>query len=108
MELNKDRRDESIFWDLTFPQAEFDKFNKKYKAIVDKKRWEKLCEEKDMMMVYLRRGRILIERVPTKQLYPDWNSRTNSFEKGGTDVGDQDDQDWIQSICWQLKRVVDS
>ena len=25
---------------------------------------------------------------PTKQLYPDDNSRTSSFEKGGTDVGD--------------------
>ena len=28
-------------------------------------------------------------RVPTKQLYPDRNSRASSFEEGGTDVGDQ-------------------
>ena len=26
---------------------------------------------------------------PTKQLYPDYNSRTSSFEEGRTDVGDQ-------------------
>ena len=26
----------------------------------------------------------------TRQLYPDYNSRTNSFEEGGADVGDQD------------------
>ena len=25
----------------------------------------------------------------TRQLYPDYNSRTNSFKEGGTDVGDQ-------------------
>jgi len=57
MEFNENRQGESRFWDHTFPQAEFDKFNKKYKAITDKKRQEKLFEEKDMM-IYLRRGRI--------------------------------------------------
>jgi len=60
MELNEDRRCESIFWDHTFPQTEFaynsmahgltefpltltrvdfvEKSNKKYKASADKKR----------------------------------------------------------------------
>jgi len=35
MEFNKESRDESRFWDHTFPQAEFDKSNKKYNAIAD-------------------------------------------------------------------------
>jgi len=47
MEFNEDRRGESRVWDHTFPQAKFDKFNKKYKATADKKRREKLFEEKD-------------------------------------------------------------
>ena len=29
------------------------------------------------------------EHYPTEQLYPDYNSRTSSFEEGGTDVGNQ-------------------
>ena len=58
MEFNEDRRGESRFWDYTFPQAEVDKSNKEYKVTADKKRREKLVEEKDMMMVYLRKGRI--------------------------------------------------
>ena len=58
MEFNEDHRDESRFCDHTFSQAEFDKFNKKYKATADMKRREKLFEEKDMIMVYLSRGRI--------------------------------------------------
>ena len=33
------------------------------------------------------------EYYPTKKLYPDDNSRTSSFEEGGTDVGDQDEND---------------
>ena len=33
----------------------------------------------------------LHEYYPTNQLYPDNNSRTSSFEDGGTDVGDQDE-----------------
>ena len=63
-----------------------EKSNKKYKAAADKKRGEKLFKEEDMMMVYLRREKILVERVPTEQPYPDWNSRTSSFEERGTDV----------------------
>ena len=55
MKFNEDRRSESRFWDHIFPQAEFDKSNKKYKATADKKRRKKLFEDKDMMMVYLRR-----------------------------------------------------
>ena len=58
MEFDEDYRDESRFWDHIFPQAEFDKSNKKYKATADKKRREKLFEEKDMIMVYLRKGKI--------------------------------------------------
>jgi len=65
MKFNEDRRSESRFWDHTFPQAEFDKSNKKYKVTADKKRWEKLFEEKNMMMVYLRRG-----RIPTSKFLP--------------------------------------
>ena len=71
-------------------QLKIEKTNKKYKAAADKKRQEKLFEEEDMMMVYLRRKRIPTERVPTKQRNPDRNSRTSSFEEGGTDVGDQE------------------
>jgi len=71
MEFDKDHRDESRFWDHTFPQAEFDKSNKKYKATADKKRHEELFEEEDMMIVYLSRGIILTERVPTEPLYQD-------------------------------------
>ena len=52
MEFNEDHRDESRFWVHTFSQAKFDKSNKKYKATADKKRREKLFEDKDMMMVY--------------------------------------------------------
>ena len=63
-----------------------EKTNKKYKTVVDKKRREKIFEEGDMVMVYLRRERILAEIVPTENLYPDWNSRTSSFEEGGIDV----------------------
>jgi len=48
-----------------------EKSNKKYKTTADKKRREKLYEEEDMMKVYLRRERTLVERVPTEQLYPD-------------------------------------
>jgi len=33
----------------------------------------------------------LHEYYPTKKLYPDDNSRMSSFEEGGTDVGDQDE-----------------
>jgi len=58
MEFDEGHRDESRFWDHIFPQVEFDKFNKKYKATADKKRRAKFFEEKDMMMVYLRRGKI--------------------------------------------------
>ena len=47
-----------------------EKFKKKYKTAVDKKRREKLFEEEDMMKVYLMRERILAERVSTEQLYP--------------------------------------
>ena len=63
------------------------KSNKKYKVAADKKRRDKLFEEEDMMIVYLRRERISAERVSFKQLYPDWNSKTSSFEEGGTDIG---------------------
>jgi len=41
------------------------KSNKKYKVRDDKKRWEKLFKEEDMMMVYLRRKIISVEIVPT-------------------------------------------
>ena len=57
------------------------KSNKKYKKIADKKKREKLFEKEDMMMVYLSGKIIPTERVPTKQLYPNWNSRTSSFEE---------------------------
>ena len=32
----------------------------------------------------------LHEYYPINQLYPDHNSKTSSFEEGGTDIGDQD------------------
>ena len=79
MEFNEDHRGESKFWDHTFPQAEFAynnmdhgstgfsrmlkeidlvvKSNKKYKAVDDKKRREKLIKDEDVMMVFLRRER---------------------------------------------------
>jgi len=31
----------------------------------------------------------IYEHHPTKQLYPDYNLRTSSFEERGNDVGDQ-------------------
>jgi len=40
-----------------------------------------------MKIVYLGRERISTKRVPTIQLYPNWNLRTSSFEKKGTDLG---------------------
>ena len=58
MEFDEDHRDESRFQDRTFSQAEFDKSNKKYNTTTDKKMRKKLFEEKDMMMAYLKRGRI--------------------------------------------------
>ena len=58
-----------------------EKSNKKYKAAADKKRLEKLFEEEDMM-IHLSREIIATERVPTEQLYQDWNPR-------GTGVGRQ-------------------
>ena len=84
-EFNEERWGESRFWDHSFPQAEFaynmahdstrfprtqkridfvEKSNK-YKATVDKRKWEKLFEKKDMM-VYLHGEIIPAERVPTK------------------------------------------
>jgi len=54
MEFDEDYRSESRFWDHIFPEAELNKSNKKYKATIDKKRWEKLFEVKDMMP-YLRK-----------------------------------------------------
>jgi len=59
----------------------------KYNVAADKKRREKLFEEEDMMMVYLRREAIPVKRVPTEQPYLDWNLRMSSYEEGGTDVG---------------------
>ena len=47
------------------------KSNKQYKVVADKKRREKLFEHEDIRMVYLRRERITVKRVPTEQLYPD-------------------------------------
>jgi len=41
-------------------QAKLEKFNARYKTATDKKRREKVFEEGDMMMVYLRK-----ERIPT-------------------------------------------
>ena len=63
-----------------------EKINKKYKMTADKKRREKLFDEEDMIMVYLRRENPNL-KSPTKQLYPDRNSRTSSFEERGTDIG---------------------
>ena len=40
-------------------RLKIEKSDKKYKAIVEKKRREKLFEEEDMMMINLRRKRIL-------------------------------------------------
>ena len=82
MKFNKDRQGESRFWNHTFSQAEFvynsmdhgstgfprklkridfvENSNKKYKTAADKKRQEKLFEEEDVMMIYLRK-----ERIPT-------------------------------------------
>jgi len=107
MEFNEDRRGELRFWDHTFPQAEFaynnmahdstrffsyaevvdfvEKSNKD-KAVSNKKRRETF-EKEDMKIMYLGREIISIERVPTMQLYPNWSSRTSSFEESGTDVG---------------------
>ena len=58
-----------------------EKYNKKYKITADKKRQKEFFEEENMMMVYLMRERILAESVPTKQLYPDWNSRMSSLKR---------------------------
>jgi len=67
MEFNDDCWDESRFWNYIFSQVEFDKFNKKYKATADKKRREKLFEEKryDDGIFEERENPNL--RVPTKQ-----------------------------------------
>jgi len=47
-----------------------EKSNKKYMAATDKKRREKLFEEEDMMIVYLKSYKITTKRVPTEQLNP--------------------------------------
>ena len=41
----------------------------------------------------------LYSYYPTKQLYPNYNSRSSSFEEGGTDVGDQ--VGWNSLTCQQ-------
>ena len=41
MEFYEDHWDKSRYLDHTFPQAEFDKYNKKHEANLDKKRREK-------------------------------------------------------------------
>ena len=43
-----------------------EKSSKKYKTTAGKKRREKLFEEKNMIMLYLKRERISAERVPTE------------------------------------------
>ena len=68
-------------------KLKIEKANKKYKATTDKKRREKHFEKDNMMTIYLCREIIPAVRVPTKQLHPDKNSRTSSFEERGTDVG---------------------
>jgi len=40
-----------------------EKANAKYKATTDKKRWEKLFEERDMVMMYLRREKFPLEHT---------------------------------------------
>jgi len=112
-----------------------EKSNARYKGTTDKKRREKMFKEGDMVMVYLRKGRIpvgsykklkprkyepfriarkindnayivnipsdmvmfktfnvadLHKYYPTKELYPDDNSRMSCLEEGGTDAGDQE------------------
>jgi len=47
------------------------------------------------------------ERVPTKQLFPDWNLRTSSFEEEGTDVGEQDNKSSRICISQIISKVVD-
>ena len=42
----------------------------------------------DMVMSKIFSVADLYDYHPTKQLHPDWDSRTSSFEEGGTDVGD--------------------
>jgi len=78
MDCDEDFRDKPRSWDQTFSQKDFaynmihgsmnvqeevrlkiEKSNKNYKATTDNKMREKLFEEKDMMMVYLRKERIL-------------------------------------------------
>ena len=105
MDYDENLRGRSRSWDQALPQVEFvynntvrdskdvqeevqlkiEKTNKKYKTMADKKRQEKLFKEEDIMMAYLREKRIPIERVPIEKLNPD--SKTSSFEEGGTDVG---------------------
>ena len=58
-----------------------EKINAKYKVTADKKRREILFEERDMVLSKMFNMADLYEHHPTKQLYPDYNLRTSSFEE---------------------------
>ena len=50
-------------------RLKLEKTNAKYESVIDKKRWEKLFEKRDMTM-----SKAFNEYHPTKQLYSDYNS----------------------------------
>ena len=82
-----------------------EKINVKNKAAADKKRQEKLFEKKNMTLFKIFNVADLYEYHSTEQLYPDYNSRTSSFDERGIDVGDQGRK---QQSCRQPPSAVDN
>ena len=82
-----------------------EKINAKYKVSADKKREEKLFEERDMTLSKMFNVADLYEHHPTEQLYPGYNLRTSFFLERGTDVGDQNRK--TGQDCRQLPSAID-